>query len=91
LMVEILAHATIKILGVVNCDLLWNSIVIDGILSEEFLDGHRGYIGDGLCFNPLGEIFYCYNGEGVVSLWWHEFANDVDAPPLQGPRWGDQL
>jgi hypothetical protein len=81
LMTEILEHATIKVLSVVNYDLLWNSIVTNDILLEEFLDGSRGYVGDELRFDPIGEIFYCYNGESVVSLCWREFANDIDAPP----------
>jgi hypothetical protein len=36
LVAEILEHATIKILGIVDCDLLWNSVVTDDILPEEF-------------------------------------------------------
>jgi hypothetical protein len=91
LAVEIFEDATIKILGVVNCGQLWNSVATDNILLEEFLDGGGGYIGDGLHFDPLDEVFDSYDGEGVVSLCWREFANDIDVPPLQGPRWGDQL
>jgi hypothetical protein len=36
LVAEILEHATIKILGIVDCDLLWNFVVTDDILPEEF-------------------------------------------------------
>jgi hypothetical protein len=45
-------------------------------------NGHRGYVGGWLRFDPLGKILYCYDGEGVVSLCYREFANDIDAPPL---------
>jgi hypothetical protein len=34
LMVEILEHGTIKILGVVDRDMLWNSIGLDDVLPE---------------------------------------------------------
>jgi hypothetical protein len=37
LVVEILEHATIEILGIVDYDLLWNSIAIDDILPDDFL------------------------------------------------------
>jgi hypothetical protein len=86
--IDILEHATIKILSIVDCDLLWNSIATDDVLLEEFLDGHDCYVGDGLHLDPLGEVFYFHYGEGVVSLCWREFANDIDAPPLYGPGWG---
>jgi hypothetical protein len=65
---ETYEHATIKILGVVNCDLLWNSVATDDILPKEFLNRCRGYVGDVLHFNPLGEAFHRYDSEGVVSL-----------------------
>jgi hypothetical protein len=91
LMAEILEHGTIKILGVVDSDLMWNSIATDVVLPEELLDGGRGYIGNRLCFNPFGEILHCDYGESVVSLCCYKFTNDVDALPLQGPRLGIQL
>jgi hypothetical protein len=34
-------------------------------------------VGYGLRFNPFGEVFHCNNGEGVVSLCWCEFTQDV--------------
>jgi hypothetical protein len=46
LMAKIHEHATIKILGVVDCDLLWNSIATNDVLSQELLDGARGYAGN---------------------------------------------
>jgi hypothetical protein len=52
----------------VNGDLLWNSITTDDILPKEFLDSSRGYVGDGLRFDPFGEVLHCDNGKGVVSL-----------------------
>jgi hypothetical protein len=85
LMIEMLEHATVKIFGIVDCDLLWDSIATDDVLLEEFLNGCGGYVGDELRLNPLSEVFYYHYGEGVVSLCWHEFANDVNAPPLEGP------
>jgi hypothetical protein len=36
-MAKILEHGTIKIFGVVDGDLLWNSIMIDDILPKEIL------------------------------------------------------
>jgi hypothetical protein len=50
-------HATIKALSIINYNLLWNSIVTDDVLPEEFLDRCGGYVSDGLRLNPLGEIF----------------------------------
>jgi hypothetical protein len=88
---EILEHATIKILSIVDCDLLRNSVTTDDGLPEFFLYSYRGHIGDQLHFDPLGEVFHCYNNESVISLCRCEFANDIDAPPLQWPRWGDEL
>jgi hypothetical protein len=42
---EILEHGTIKILGIVDGYLLRDSVMIDDILLEIFLDGGGGYIG----------------------------------------------
>jgi hypothetical protein len=67
-MADIHEHGTIKILHVVNCDLLWNSTVTNDVLPKEFLDGCGGYIGNGLRFNPLGEVFHRYYGKSVISL-----------------------
>jgi hypothetical protein len=91
LMVEILEHGTLKILGVVDHDLLWNSIVTDDVLPEEFLNGGRGYVGDRLRFDPFDEVLHCYYSKSVVSLCWYKFTDNVDAPSLQGPGWGNQL
>jgi hypothetical protein len=44
LVAKILEHGTIKVLGVVNGDLLGNSVVADDGLPEEFLDGGEGYV-----------------------------------------------
>jgi hypothetical protein len=67
-MAEILEHVTIKILDVVDCDLMWNFVATDDVLPEEFLDGCGGYIGNRLHFNPLSELFHHYYGESVISL-----------------------
>jgi hypothetical protein len=56
-----------------------------------FFDGRGGNVDDRLCLNPFSEVFHCHNGESVIALCRSEFANNVDAPPLQGPRWGNQL
>jgi hypothetical protein len=42
---EILEHGTIKILAVVNGDLLRNSVTIDDVLLEKILDCGGYYIG----------------------------------------------
>jgi hypothetical protein len=83
LMTEILEHATIEILGIVDGYLLRNSVTIDDVLLEKFLNSGRGYISYRLRFNPFGKVLDRDNGEGVVSLAWYEFAHDIDAPPLQ--------
>jgi uncharacterized FAD-dependent dehydrogenase len=67
-MIEILEHSTIKILGIIDSDLLRNSVTTDDVLLEKNLDGGRGYICYWFCFNPFGEVLNCDNGEGVVSL-----------------------
>jgi hypothetical protein len=82
LMAEILEHGAIKVLGIINVDLLGISIEIDDVLPEEFLDGGGGCVHHRLCFNPFGEVFHCNDGEGVVSLCWCKLAHDVYAPPL---------
>jgi hypothetical protein len=91
LVAEILEHGTTEILGVVGCNLLWNSTVRDDVLPEESLDCCGGYVGNGLRFNPFGKVLHCNNTKSVVSLRWCKFANNVNAPPLQGPRQGNQL
>jgi hypothetical protein len=91
LVAEILEHVTVKVHGIVDRDLLQEAITTDDVLSEEFFDSCGGYVGDGLCLNPFCEILYCHNGEGIIALRWSELADYVDAPPLQRPRWGNQL
>jgi hypothetical protein len=68
LMIEILDHGTIEILGIVDGDLLRNSITTDDVLPEKILDGGRSYIYYWFHFNPFGEVPDCNNGEGIVSL-----------------------
>jgi hypothetical protein len=88
---EILEHDTIEILGIVDGDLLRNSVVTDDVLPEESLDSGGGYVGYRLCFNPFGEVFHSDDGESLISLCWCKFTHDIDAPPLQGTGWGYQL
>jgi hypothetical protein len=83
-MVEILEHGTVKIVGVVNRDLLWNSISTDDVLPKEFLNGGGGYVGDKLRFNQFGEVLHYDYSESVVSLCWCKFTDNGDAPSLQG-------
>jgi hypothetical protein len=68
LMTEILEHGTIKILGIIDGDLLRNSIATEDVLPEKFLDGGEIYIGYWFCFNPFGEVLDCDNGKAIVSL-----------------------
>jgi hypothetical protein len=84
LMAEILEHGTVKIIGVVNRDLLWNSISTDDVLPKEFLNGGGGYVGDKLRFNQFGEVLHYDYSESVVSLCWCKFTDNGDAPSLQG-------
>jgi hypothetical protein len=53
LMAEILEHCIIKILCVINYEVLRDTIAADDILPDEFFDGCRDYVCDGLCLNPL--------------------------------------
>jgi hypothetical protein len=82
LVTEILEHGTIKILGVVDGDLLRNCVTTDDALLENFLDCGRGYIGYRFRFNPFGEVIHYSNGEDVISLCWCKFAHNIDAPSL---------
>jgi hypothetical protein len=91
LVTEILEHAAIKVLSVVDCDLLQNSKMADNVLPEIFLYSCRGHVADRLHFDPLGEIFHHYYGKSVISMCGCKFADDIGAPPLQWPRWGNQL
>jgi hypothetical protein len=45
LMIEILEHGTIVVLGIIDGDLLRNSVATNDILPEKFLDGGEGYVG----------------------------------------------
>jgi hypothetical protein len=85
LMTEILEHDTIEILDIVDGDLLRNSVTLDDVLSEKFLDGGGGYSCYWFHFNPFSEVLDCDNGESVVSLCWCKFFHNIDAPSLQGP------
>jgi hypothetical protein len=91
LVTKILEHGTIKILGIVNSDLLRDSVATDDILPEKSLDRGGGYVGYRLRFNPFGEVFHYNDGESVIFLCWCKFADDINAPPLQGPGWVYQL
>jgi hypothetical protein len=83
-MAKIIEHSSIKILGIVDRDLLWNSVTIDDVLPEEFLNGGEGYVGNELRFNPLGEVLHCDYSKSVVSLCWCKFTNDDDAHRCRG-------
>jgi hypothetical protein len=65
---KIIEHCTIEILGVIDGDLLRDSVTTDDVLPEKFLDGGGGYVGYGLRFDPFGEVLYCDNGKGVIPL-----------------------
>jgi hypothetical protein len=91
LMAEVHEYVAVKVHGIVDHDLLWDVITADNVLPEEFFDSCGRYVGDRLRLNPFHEVLHCHNGEGVIALHWGEFADYVDAPMLQRPRWGDQL
>jgi hypothetical protein len=44
LVIEILEHGTIEILGIIDCDLLRNSVATDDSLLEESLDSGGGAV-----------------------------------------------
>jgi hypothetical protein len=91
LMVEILEQGTAKILDIIDRDLLWNSIEIDDVLPEEFLNGSRGYVGVRLHFNTFGEVLHCNYSKSVVFLCWCKFIDNIDTPSWQELGWGNQL
>jgi hypothetical protein len=82
LLAKILEHGTIKVLCIVNGDLLGNSIVTDDVLPKEFLDGGRGCVRYRLRFNPFSEVLDYDNDKGVVPLCLCKLTHDVYAPPL---------
>jgi hypothetical protein len=84
-MIEIIEHGTVKILGIVDGDLLRNSVTTDDVLPEKFLDSGGGYVGYWFRFYLFCEVLNSDDGEGVISLCWCKFSHDIDAPPLQGP------
>jgi hypothetical protein len=45
LMTKIFEHGTVKILGIVDGDLLRNSVMTDDVLPEKILDSGGGYVG----------------------------------------------
>jgi hypothetical protein len=79
---KILEHGTIKVLGIIDDDLLRNSVATDNILPKRFLNGGGGYIANRFRFNPFGEVFHCDNGEDIISLCWCKFTDDINSPPL---------
>jgi hypothetical protein len=62
---KIFEHCTIKILDIIDGDLLRDSIMTDDVFPEIFLDGGGGYVSYGLHFDPFGEVLYYDNGEGA--------------------------
>jgi hypothetical protein len=62
LMTEILEHGTVKILGVVDGDLMRNSVMTDDVLKEKFLDSGGGYVGYWFHFHPIVEVLDCDDG-----------------------------
>jgi hypothetical protein len=59
LMTEILEHGTIEILGIVDGDMLRNSVTTDNVMLEKFLDGGGRYVCYWFRFNPFGEVSLC--------------------------------
>jgi hypothetical protein len=80
-----------QILGIIDYNLLRNPVAADDVLPEKILDGCGAYISHGLRFNPLGKVLDRDDGEGVIALCRCEFADDINAPALQGPQWSYQL
>jgi hypothetical protein len=70
LMTEILEHAIVELLCIVNGDFSWDTEAVDDVLQENFLDGCGAYVCDRHHLNPVSEILNCDNSEGVVALSW---------------------
>jgi hypothetical protein len=68
LLTKILEHCTVKILGIVNCDMSGNTIETNDILPKELFDDCGAYVCDRFCLNPLREVLDCHNGEGTISF-----------------------
>jgi hypothetical protein len=52
---------------------------------KKFFVDYGAYTIHRLRFNPLGKVLNHDDGEGVIALCRCEFADDIDAPALQGP------
>jgi hypothetical protein len=91
LLTEILKHYAIKVLGIINCNLLRNPIAADDVLPEKFLDGCGAYNSHGLHFNPFGKVLDRDNGEGVIAFCGCEFVDNINDLVLQGPQRSYQL
>jgi hypothetical protein len=89
LMAKILEQYAVEILGIINCDVLGNTITTDDILLEELFDSCGAYVCDRFCLNPLHEVLDCHDSEGVIVLCWGKLADYVNAPSLERLRWGD--
>jgi hypothetical protein len=88
-MAEILEHCTVKILGIIECDVLGNLVATDDILRKELFEGCRAYVCDGSPLNPFFEVFDYHNSEGVIARCWVTFAVYVSAPSLMRPGRSD--
>jgi hypothetical protein len=56
MMAKILEHVIVKLLGIVDYDVLGDDITADDVLPEKFLNGCRAYVCNRLCLNPFCEI-----------------------------------
>jgi hypothetical protein len=70
LMEKILEHRVVKILGIIDCDMLWDTVTIDDVWTEEFFYGCEAYISHWLRLDPFHEVLDGHDGEGVIALCW---------------------
>jgi hypothetical protein len=73
----------------VDCFVSGYAVSAYDVLLEQFFDWRRAHIGEQLSFYLFWKLLHRYYYEGVIALCWGQLFDDVDAPPLQGPRWHD--
>jgi hypothetical protein len=77
-----LEHDIVELFCIFNCDFSWSTKVIDDVLPEKLLDFHGDYVHDKLHLNLFGEVVHCYDGGGIITLSWGQWAYYVYAPSL---------
>jgi hypothetical protein len=67
---KVLEHCIVKVFCIIDCNVARDTITADDVLLEIFFDSCGAYVCDWLRLNPLCEVLYDHNNEGVISLCW---------------------